>query len=246
MSVPAIKSKNLSPDERSRAVSQGVKNYWDSPAGQEARKKQRERMMGNKIKSKVGEYIPPGPKRLHFDSPINGDGGYMGAEPGHTRAEPGSTEAPGAEVKPVKEIDATKFAKVWPQFLVRLHKSVERLGVVFEWGVNKVIMKRFFKKKRVRFEIDPFTKADAEAESELTDLLLEDGPARWVARHKVRAWFIWRATWIIGGTHIKLEDAPEEEKKNKETETFHAPGTKPSSAAGGERSAASITSSDFD
>lgn len=243
MSVPAIKRKNLTPDERSKAVSQGVKNYWDSPEGQKARQAQRERMMGNKIKSKP-EYIPPdGKKIFSFDSPIHGDGGYTGTEPGHSKPEGGSAAAPGVDPAPVKEIDASKFAKVWPQFLVRLHKSVERLSVVGEWTVNKLIMKRFFKKKRVRFEIDPFTKADAEAESELTDMLLEDGPARWVARHKIKAWFIWRLTWIIGGTHVKVEDVPEESGKNKETEIHHAPGTKPSDAG---RSAASITSSDFD
>jgi hypothetical protein len=228
MATPAIKGK-LTPDEKSRNISQGSKNFWDSPRGQQLRKERSEQMRGNKsaVKNKIQYLPPPGKER---EQP--GPGQYTGTEsdvPGSAAA-----AAPGEQpaAAPVKEISNEKFLKVWPMFLVRLHKCFERALFVGEWAGTKIVQ-RFFPDKRVIMKIDEYTKADAEAESEFSDLLVGDTVPQWIARNKIKAWLIWRATWLLGGTHVKLEDVPEKERKNvRASEVHHKPGSRPGESQG--------------
>lgn len=242
MAIPAIKRQKLTPDQRSANVSRGVKNYWDTPEGQARREEQRKRMMGNEVRKKsvfVGA--------IHGDKPDPGnpppaDGAYTGTEPGH--GAPGAAAAaPGSpEAAPLKAVDEEKFKKVWPQFLVRLHKCFQRGAFVLQWGGNKIVQ-RFFPNKRVIVRIDDYTKADAEAESEFSDLLLDDSVPMWIARNRFKAWIIWRLTWIVGGTHVDVEEIQPKVLK----ETHNEPGSKPKpSTDANTTKGQGITSPDFD
>jgi len=202
--------KNRSASEQAR--SQAVKDYWKTPEGQKRKAEQRERMFGNKNakKNKPGEYIPPGPEGESTSPPGQG---YTGTEPGHEKKPGQRTEDPPPAAP--KQISPEVFRRAWPKFLKRVHKAFSRIFGIVEWGANKLLVK-WFPTVKIHITLDDYTPAEAELDTELTELLLEDTLPAWISKHKIRAFFIAAGAWLIGGINFKVEKREEKDGRASE------------------------------